>query len=72
MGYLSIDLDLLSAAERRDLRQRAPARRLERVLQETRIALLDLIVEVDDTDPRRAGVTQKSGSGADQSSARRA
>ena len=49
MGYLSIDLDLLSAAERRDLANALLRAAWSAVLQETRIALLDLIVEVDDT-----------------------
>jgi hypothetical protein len=49
MGYLSIDLDLLSAAERRDLANALLRAAWSAVLQETRITLLDLIVEVDDT-----------------------
>ena len=49
MGYLSIDLDLLSAAERRDLANALLCAAWSAVLQETRITLLDLIVEVDDT-----------------------
>ena len=49
LGYLSIDLDLLSAAERRDLANALLRAAWSAVLQETRIALLDLIVEVDDT-----------------------
>ena len=49
MAYLSIDLDLLSAAERRDLANALLRAAWSAVLQETRIALLDLIVEVDDT-----------------------
>jgi hypothetical protein len=49
MAYLSIDLDQLSAAERRDLASALLRAAWSAVLQETRIALLDLIVEVDDT-----------------------
>ena len=49
MGYLSIDLDLLSAAERRDLANALLRAAWSAVLQQTRITLLDLIVEVDDT-----------------------
>ncbi len=49
MAYLSIDLDQLSAAERRDLANALLRAAWSAVLQETRIALLDLIVEVDDT-----------------------
>ena len=48
MGYLSIDLDLLSAAERRDLANALLRAAWSAVLQETRITLLDLIMEVDD------------------------
>jgi len=48
MGYLTIDLDLLSAAERRDLANALRRAAWSAVLQETRIALLDLSVEVDD------------------------
>jgi len=47
MGYLTIDLDLLSAAERRDLAN-ALLRAWSAVLQDTRVMLLDLLVEVDD------------------------
>ena len=49
MAYLSIDLDTLSAAERRDLANALLRAAWSAVLQETRITLLDLIVEVDDT-----------------------
>ena len=48
MAYLSMDLDLLSAAERRDLANALLRAAWSAVLQETRIALLDLIDEVDD------------------------
>ena len=48
-GLPSIDLDQLSAAERRDLANALLRAAWSAVLQETRIALLDLIVEVDDT-----------------------
>jgi len=49
MGYLSIDLDQLSGAERRDLANALLRAAWSAVLQETRITLLDLIVELDDT-----------------------
>ena len=49
MGGLSINLDVLSAAERRDLANALLRAAWSAVLQETRIALPDLIVEVDDT-----------------------
>ena len=48
MGYLSIDLDHLTAAERRDLANALLRAAWSAVLQETRVALLDLLVEVDD------------------------
>ena len=48
MGYLSIDLDQLTAAERRDLANALMRAAWSAVLQETRVALLDLLVEVDD------------------------
>ena len=46
---VGIDLDLLTPAERRDLANALLRAAWSAVLQETRIALLDLIVEVDDT-----------------------
>jgi hypothetical protein len=48
MGYLSIDLDLLSAAERRDLANALLRAAWSAVLEDTRILLLDLLVKVDD------------------------
>ena len=48
MSYLSIDLDQLTAAERRDLANALLRAAWSAVLQETRVALLDLLVEVDD------------------------
>ena len=48
MGYLTIDLDLLSAAERRDLANALLRAAWSAVLQDTRVMLLDLLVEVDD------------------------
>ena len=49
MSYLTVKLDELTAAERRDLANALLRAAWSAVLQETRIALLDLIVEVDDT-----------------------
>ena len=48
MGYLTIDLDLLSAAERHDLANALLRAAWSAVLQDTRVMLLDLLVEVDD------------------------
>jgi hypothetical protein len=48
MGYLTIDLELLSAAERRDLANALLRAAWSAVLQDTRVMLLDLLVEVDD------------------------
>ena len=48
MGYLTIDLDQLTAAERRDLANALLRAAWSAVLEETRVALLDLLVEVDD------------------------
>ena len=48
MSYLSIDLDLLSAAERRDLANALLRAAWSAALEETRILLLDLLVDVDD------------------------
>jgi hypothetical protein len=48
MGYLTIDLDLLSAAERRDLANALLRAAWSAMLQDTRVMLLDLLVEVDD------------------------
>ena len=48
MGYLTIDLDLLSAAERRDLANALLRAAWSAVLQDTRVMLLDLLVAVDD------------------------
>jgi len=48
MGCLSIDVDQLNAAERRDLANALLRAAWSAVLQETRVALLDLLVEVDD------------------------
>ena len=49
MRQLRIELDALSPAERRDLANALLRAAWSAVLQETRITLLDLIVEVDDT-----------------------
>jgi hypothetical protein len=48
MAYLSIDLDQLSAAERRDLANALLRAAWSAVLEDTRILLLDLLVKVDD------------------------
>ena len=48
MSYLTIDLDLLSAAERRDLANALLRAAWSAVLQDTRVMLLDLLIEVDD------------------------
>ena len=49
MRLIHIELDLLTPAERRDLANALLRAAWSAVLQETRITLLDLIVEVDDT-----------------------
>ncbi len=49
MSTLSVDLETLTPAEHRDLANALLRAAWSAVLQETRIALLDLIVEVDDT-----------------------
>ena len=48
VSYLTVELDQLSAAERRDLANALLRAAWSAVLQETRVALLDLLVEVDD------------------------
>ena len=48
MTQLHIDVDLLSAGERRDLANALLRAAWSAVLEETRILLLDLLVEVDD------------------------
>ena len=48
MGYLGIDLDLLTPAERRDLANALLRAAWSATLEETRILLLDLLLEVDD------------------------
>ena len=48
MSQLCIDVDRLSAAERRDLANALLRAAWSAVLEETRILLLDLLVEVDD------------------------
>jgi hypothetical protein len=48
MGYLTIDLDLLSAAERRDLANALLRAAWSAALEDTRILLLDLLIEVDE------------------------
>jgi hypothetical protein len=47
--FLGIDLDLLSPAERRDLANALLRAAWSAALEETRIVLLDLLVEVDGT-----------------------
>jgi hypothetical protein len=49
MSYLSVGLDQLTAAERRDLANALLRAAWSAVLQETRVALLDVLVEVDDS-----------------------
>jgi hypothetical protein len=49
MRYLGIDLDLLSPAERRDLANALLRAAWSAALEETRILLLDLSLETDDT-----------------------
>jgi hypothetical protein len=46
---LRVELDALSPAERRDLANALLRAAWSAVLQDTRIVLLDLLVEVDDT-----------------------
>ena len=48
MSYLTVELDQLTAAERRDLANALLRAAWSAVLRETRVALLDLLVEVDD------------------------
>ena len=48
MTYLTVDLDTLTAAERRDLANALLRAAWSAVLQDTRVMLLDLLVEVDD------------------------
>jgi hypothetical protein len=48
MGILAIDLDLLTPAERRDLANALLRAAWSATLSETRILLLDLLIEVDD------------------------
>jgi hypothetical protein len=47
MGILAIDLDLLTPAERRDLASALLRAAWSATLSETRILLLDLLIEVD-------------------------
>ena len=49
MTQLRIELDALSAVERRDLANAFLRAAWSAVLEDTRIVLLDLLVEVDDT-----------------------
>jgi hypothetical protein len=48
MRYLTVDLDGLTAAERRDLANALLRAAWSAVLEDTRMVLLDLLVEVDD------------------------
>jgi hypothetical protein len=48
MGILGIDLDVLTPAERRDLANALLRAAWSATLAETRILLLDLLMEVDD------------------------
>ncbi|HEY0345208.1 MAG TPA: hypothetical protein VGC59_11200 [Solirubrobacteraceae bacterium] len=54
MRRLGIDLDLLTAAERRDLANALLRAAWSATLEETRILLLDLFVEVDEVSLGRA------------------
>ena len=49
MTQLRIELDALSPAERRDLANALLRAAWSAVLQDTRIVLLDMLVEIDDT-----------------------
>jgi hypothetical protein len=49
MSILGIDLDLLTPAERRDLANSLLRAASSAALPETRLLLLDLLIEVDDT-----------------------
>jgi hypothetical protein len=48
MSFLQIDLDPLTAGERRDLANALLRAAWSAALDETRVLLLDLLVEVDD------------------------
>ena len=48
MSYLTVELDQFSAAERRDLANALLRAAWSAVLEDTRMVLLDLLVEVDD------------------------
>ena len=48
MGHLLIELDVLTPRERRDLANALLRAAWSAALEETRIMLLDLLVEVDD------------------------
>ena len=48
MSILGIDLDLLTPAERRDLANSLLRAAWSAALPETRVLLLDLLIEVDD------------------------
>ena len=52
---LRIELDALSPAERRDLANALLRAAWSAVLQDTRIVLLDMLVEIDDTVLGEAG-----------------
>ena len=49
MTQLLIELDVLSPAQRRDLANALLRAAWSAVLEDTRVALLDLLIEVDDT-----------------------
>lgn len=55
MRQVRIELDALSPAERRDLANALLRAAWSAVLEDTRIVLLDLLVEVDDTVLGEAG-----------------
>jgi hypothetical protein len=49
MSYLTVELDQLTAAERRDLANALLRAAWSAVREDTRMVLLDLLVAVDDT-----------------------
>jgi hypothetical protein len=49
MSVLGIDLDLLTPAERRDLANALLRAAWSAALEDTRVLLLDLLLEVDET-----------------------
>ena len=60
MKQLCVELDTLSAAERRDLANALLRAAWSASLEPTRIPLLELLVEVDDSRPRRSRMTEQA------------